>query len=340
MVVLSLALASLVITTAALPSTAAAPSASPGSPSVSVAPGGGRPVLDAPVRYPIGPPPLLDTSGRPSATARRHGIRLDMWFPRTPVRMGEWLPLTIRVTNTGSRPLGLEGDPDGQECTDPTSAARLMVADLFEPESGLTGNAAAFEREILTRWVPGALSFRHQTRPSDGAACTRQALMRELAPGASFEIASAVVPAFLWRDQPLPSGTARVIATFEGRRPASPDGEPFLLKGTATVAIEGGPVAYPSPQAFARAITTDPRVAAFLGTRDLSRDWNMTQQGIVADPEDDEDQVHFADIGYAGGVAPDETVRVSISAVGATPDTYLELLVDPWDLSVEVVGSL
>ena len=67
-----------------------------------VGPIGADPPLRQPVLRPKGPRRPLDTSVRPSARAERRGVRLEMWLPEGRVRTRDWLPVHVRITNTGA----------------------------------------------------------------------------------------------------------------------------------------------------------------------------------------------------------------------------------------------
>jgi len=283
-----------------------------------------RPILDAPIARPQTPPTILETGRAPDAVIEDRGVRLELWLPETPVATGEWLPASVRVTNTGKTRIEHFGELTPGECSHPIVAG-LDVAGLFDPGEGRAGNAAAFEREFLGKHAPGQLFFDHYRLASTGERCDRRAVEGELVPGGSFQLHMYVLPMYSWRSQPLPSGSTQVTARFEFERGSREIG----VEVSSEVLVVGSSVEYPSPQSIVDAMLSVPEFAAWLETGDLGLDWNVTVEGTIR--SDLESPITSQG---PGNPAPVEYVRIAVSAEGATGGGYARFLIDPWAASV------
>jgi hypothetical protein len=105
-----------------------------------------------------------------------------------------------------------------------------------------------------------------------------------------------------------------------------------LVEVRAPLAIAGTEVAYPSPQALIDAALAQPEFLAWIETRDFGQDWNGYIVGIEP-PRG----MTFAEVDPLGGPAPEETVEIRAFAQGSAPGTYGNVIIDPWDASVEEV---
>ncbi|CAN5457313.1 hypothetical protein BH24CHL9_BH24CHL9_13770 [soil metagenome] len=294
-------------------------------------PTGDRPLLADPIPAPDGPPPPVDADGPPTVSVKRKGVRLDLWVPAEPLESGAWVPALLRVTNVGKTPILVYGYPDAMLCGNPT-ASGIDLTGLWDPGVGWEGNAAVFKAAFLAR-APGRLGMGAAT-DDEGGLCLDVGLPAGRMPaGASFEMPLATWLRYLWRDQPLPAGTAEVASRFTFTRPSR---KPGLRRATievrAPITVAGVDVSYPSPQAIVDAALAQPEFYEWIGTRRFDEEWSPSGHGIEA-PEDSS----FAEIDPQGGPAPEDTVEIGAFAEGSAPGNWGRVTIDPWDGSVEEV---
>lgn len=294
-------------------------------------PASDRPILAAPLPAPAGPAPAVSPEGPPTASVERHGVRLDLWIPTEPVSSGAWVSALLRVTNVGEAPIRVPGYPDNILCQSPISS-RIDLGGLWSPGVDWSGNAGIFKAVVLDGG-PATVSM-DVVGLDPGAICLDVGLPAgRLRAGASFDLPLQAWVRYLWRDQPLPTGTASVASRFTFYRSApGRAGRRTSIEVRAPLAIAGTDVAYPSPQALVDAALMQPEFLAWIETRDFGQEWSPAVNGIEP-PRG----LSFAEVDPLGGPAPDETVEIGAFAEGSVDDSWGRVIIDPWDASVEEV---
>jgi len=106
-----------------------------------------------------------------------------------------------------------------------------------------------------------------------------------------------------------------------------------VIRARAAVEIVGEPIEYPSPQRLIDAVVAHPEFRAWLDARYPSTRWQLRFGGIHA-PRGHS----FAGLGYGGGPAPVESIRLYVMARGTSPGSEAYVTIDPWTASVEDVA--
>ncbi|MFV2064073.1 MAG: hypothetical protein ACC726_11260 [Chloroflexota bacterium] len=240
------------------------------------------------------------------------------------------------MTNTGDSPIRHDGDTKGWPYSLPTSTV-LDLTGVHDPGIAWDGNAGRFKQRFLESQTIARLIMEQQPSGDGGEfpdyddEFPDYGIRRRLRPGASFQLPVVTVPRYVWRDQPLPGGTASVDATFCFRRPSAKAGRrEACLRSSAPVTIEGEPVEYPGPAEIVDAALSDPEFRGWVGSRKPNAGFDINVAGIF--PDDHE--VTFWDLGYMGGPAPAETIWIRTTARGASPTSAsIEIELDPWDVT-------
>jgi hypothetical protein len=302
----------------------------PVDPFASPAPEPSRPLLAPPLPGPAGTPARVRTERRPNAVVEQDGVRLELWTARDPVSVGAWLPAAVRVTNTGDAPIRHVGSARQPACDDPTRAW-VDTAGLWEPVPLTTSSQAAVGAAdaLLAELTQIPLGVVGDGRSLRG--CRQEGTTEALAPGASFTVPLATWVRHAFRDQPLPSGTVDVVASYRFTRGG---GDPVTVSATAPVELRGEPVGYASPRTIVAAVVAEPAIAAGLASVPLEGGTDCCDLTDRAGVMDAPGGHTFTELGYAGGPAPVETVGVSIATEGAV----LRARLDPWTGTVTSVG--
>jgi hypothetical protein len=274
---------------------------------------GADPPLRQPVLRPKGPRRPLDRSVDPSARAERRGVRLEMWLPEGRVRTRDWLPVHVRITNTGVRDITFA-------CGG--GYTRAETAALFPRGKRWTGNAAAFKRRVLQREWPGNLGF--GWRRGDGDDCPGSVgLDITLAPGGVYQYDGWTIPRYPIRDQPLPPGRLPVVTTLGYR---SGDDVRRTIGVRAGVRLVGPRWQWATPQELIDAMLEDPRFSGWLERRDRPVWWDNASFHVV-----NRHSFYWTQLGFQGP-APDGTVHIGQFAYswGDFGGGYGRMLLDPW----------
>jgi hypothetical protein len=261
----------------------------------------------------------------------RDGVRLDLWVPTEPVAAGAWVSALLRVTNVGEVAIRVYGYPDNIACQNQTGS-RVDLTGLWSAGVDWSGNAGIFKGVVLDG-NPATVGMDVASVDPDAVCLDVGLPAGRMRPGASFDLQLQAWVRYLWRDQPLPTGTAHVESWFgfTRRSPGGADRE-ITVEVRAPLAIAGTDVAYPSPQTIVDAALAQPEFLAWIETRDLTGEWSPAVHGI----EPPRGRT-FAEVDPMGGPAPQETVEIGAFAEGTAPGTWGRVIIDPWDASVDEV---
>lgn len=282
---------------------------------------------------------LPDPSGRPSveridraadAFTTRHGVLLELWAPGEPIVSGGWAGATVRVTNLGRSAIHFSEDIGDWSCG-PVSI-RLPLGPLFGDVVPHSGNARLFADAVMD----SVGTRRMVTYLPDGShPCADYAKEGTLGPGASFRLRVAAPAIDQWRAQPLPSGTTIIRAELQFWR-SGPGGNETQRRGLvvdAPIRVSGPEVQRAGPAATVESMLAVPAFVAWLATRDLTTDWNLT---MSLSPGLSEDAQPFL-----GGSAPEDRMTIGLSAEGSAPGSLWSFEIDPWTgtvISSELLG--
>ncbi len=281
--------------------------------------------LDPPLTIPTLTPPVLSTDREPDAVAERRGVRLELWVPPDPVPSGDWLPATLRVTNTRSTPVYHAGRLKSLPCFSPAGST-LSTRDLFAPSDEMSGNTATIHEELLRALTSNAMTI---TTPETQQGCGDIGFSEPFPSGAKFQLDLSTSPRYVFGAQPLPGGDAKIVATYPFWLRKGLSNEPIVLEAEATVTISGDPVDYPSPETIIGAALRDPVAEAWIESRDLTGGWNATVDGPYAagadsgNPEPD-----------SGARVSNERISLGIHADGPTAEDSIEIVLNPWTAEV------
>jgi len=240
----------------------------------------------------------------------------------------------LRVTNVGEATIRVPGYPDNIPCQSPILGG-VDLQDLWAPGVDWSGNAGIFKAAALGAGSPTSLGTEIAGRDPDATCLDVGLPAGRMRPGASFDLSRQAWVRYLWRDQPLPTGTASVgyrLTFYRAGRYRGEDRRRSFVEVRAPLAIAGTDVAYPSPQTLIDAALAQPEFLAWIETRDFVEEWNPYVEGI-----EPLKGMTFAEIDPLGGPAPEETVGIGAFAQGSAPGSFGSVIIDPWDASVEEV---
>lgn len=252
---------------------------------------------------------------------------MELWAPADPTENGDWVSARIRVTNVGRTPIKVSGYPDNLACQSPV-ASWIDLTGLWDAGRTWEGNAEAFRRAYLAEG-PSIIDVEVMPDGSEAACLDIGRPDGKLAAGASFEVPLATWVRYLWRDQPLPSGTAELVSTFRFNRPSRQPGQRRAsIELRVPLEIAGADVSYPSPQELVDTALDQPGFLAWIETRRFDKSWNPSSHRLAEG---------FGQSEFAGGPAPMDTIQVGAFADGLVPENWGRVTIDPWDGSVRAV---